>query len=252
MSPPLRVHHHRIAKVITLHRPEKRNAMNLAMVEAILAELQQTTARVLVFQGEGRHFCAGGDVSDMANADGPAAIASTNRRFGELLHRVASYPGAVLCLCDGAVMGGGLGLACVADVTISTDRAQFGMPEVRLGLPPAQIAPFVARRMGRAAALRLAITGGTLSALDAMELGIVQQLVSPVELPVALDPFLSTMQGCEPQAVAATKGLFATEDPGPLLDEAAYTFARHASGAAARAGFKAFLSKSSPPWAEES
>ena len=112
---------------VTLHRPDKRNAMSLAMVDELEAALDHVEAagtRIVVFRGSNGNFCSGGDISDMAAASaqpvsGVDPIATMNRRFGDLLQRVDACPAAVIAVCEGAVMGGGFGLACVADVTLA-------------------------------------------------------------------------------------------------------------------------------------
>ena len=155
---------------VTLNRPEARNAMSLVMVRE-LGDLFATIesrrdVRAVVLRGAGGHFCAGGDVKDMAaarvaepGADGKDPIAAVNAQFGELVDRVNRAPQVVIAVLEGSVLGGGLGLACVADVALALASASFGLPETGLGLPPAQIAPFLVQRLGFSEARRLAVTG---------------------------------------------------------------------------------------------
>jgi isohexenylglutaconyl-CoA hydratase len=241
---------------VTLNRPERRNAMSLAMVdelEAVLADLGG--ARVLVLRGAGGHFCAGGDVSDMASASAAPVtdtdpIATMNRRFGRMLQAFEQVPAAVVAVCEGGVMGGGFGLACVADVTLAVEGARFRLPETSLGLSPAQIAPFVVRRVGLAQARRLAVTGATLGAAEAVALGVAHERVEgdPDEVVARV---VGQVLRCEPGAVAATKRLVLAVGTRPLdelLDEAAADFARLARRPEAQQGFAAFLAKAPPPW----
>src|SRR4029079_5328179 len=126
--------------------------------------------RVMVLRGTGGHFCAGGDIKDMAKArmstlkaGEPDPVGAVKRAFGRAITKVDRAPQAVVAVLEGAVLGGGFGLACVADVAIAHAGANFGLPETSLGLPPAQIAPFLVRRLGLSQARRLAVTGARLS-----------------------------------------------------------------------------------------
>ena len=149
---------------ITLNRPECRNAMSLQMVSelrAVLAAVRDDRqVRALVLGGAGGHFCAGGDLKDMANAraQGADAYRELNRAFGALLEEAQNAPQVLICVLQGAVLGGGFGLACVSDIALADDQAQFGLPETSLGLLPAQIAPFVVQRIGLTQTRRLALT----------------------------------------------------------------------------------------------
>ncbi len=246
---------------VTFNRPDKRNAMSLAMVdalEAVLAPVQPGAGvRVVVLRGAGGHFCSGGDIADMqraaaaSTADGSDAIAALNRRFGARLERLDRLPAAVVAACEGAVMGGGFGIACVADVTLAVDGARFRLPETSLGITPAQIAPFIVQRLGLSQARRLAVTGATLDAPEAVRLGLAHELVDPNE---ALDSVLGQVRRCEPGAVAETKAIMrrvGTAPLGDILDAAAVDFAARARSETAQAGMMARLSRQPAPWAVE-
>lgn len=237
---------------LTLARPERRNALSLAMVDQLLEALEDhADARVVVLRGKGGHFCAGGDIADMqkAAAGGLEGIAAMNRRFGDALERFDAAPQPIVAVCEGAVMGGGFGLACVADVTLAGPTARFRLPETQLGISPAQIAPFVVQRIGLPAARRLAVTGETLGADRAQQYGLAEAVE---DVDAALLALLARMRRCEPGAVRATKALVRrsqTVDRSQLLDEAALDFARLATRPEASQGMAAFLSKQDPPWA---
>jgi len=247
---------------LTLHRPQRRNAMNRPMVEAILSAFTalDPAVRVVVLRGEGGHFCAGGDIAEMAGTLGqqPGAggdpLAALNRRFGVMLQAVESSHAAVIAVCEGGVMGGGFGLACVADVTLAVDGARFRLPETGLGITPAQIAPFVVRRLGLSQARRLAVTGKQLDAAAAVALGLAHERVAADRAEDALAETVAAILKCEPSAVAATKALMLRAAPlelSALLDQAAAEFAALARGPAAMGGFQAFLQRKAPPWVEE-
>ena len=170
---------------LTLNRPEVRNAMSLAMVlelrEALAAAEADSEIRAIVLRGAGGHFCAGADISDMAGARmklaaDPDAIVKINAAFGELCIAFANTGRAVVAVLEGTVMGGGFGLACVADVAIAGTSAMFRLPETSLGVVPAQIAPLLVERLGYSEAKRLAVTGGRIDAQGALDLRLVHQV----------------------------------------------------------------------------
>lgn len=238
--------------------------MNGPMVDALLETFSALEpggdVRAVVIRGTEGHFCAGGDVSEMAGAlmqppsDGVDPLFVFNRRFGEMLQAVDASPAVVVAVCEGGVMGGGFGLACVADVTLAVEGARFRLPETGLGITPAQIAPFVVRRLGLSQARRLAVTGSALSAEQAVTLGLAHAYASAEDVDAWLAETLSAIRKCEPLAVAYTKQLMSAAAPldlGALLDRAATDFATVARGPTAVAGFQAFMQRKPPPWAEE-
>jgi isohexenylglutaconyl-CoA hydratase len=249
---------------LVLARPEVRNAMSLAMVselEAVFDAIRERRdVRAVVLRGSGGHFCAGGDVKDMAGArarpakgDQPDALEVTNRRFGELITKVDRAPQAVVAVLEGAVLGGGMGLACVADVAIARTDARFGLPETGLGIPPAQIAPFLVRRLRLSQARRLAVTGGRFDGREAARIGLVHVLVDDdAALDVALAEVLGQIGRCAPGAIASTKHLMlqvGTVELERVLDEGARRFAEAARGSEGIEGMTASLQKREPSWA---
>ena len=254
---------------VTLNRPESRNAMSLHMV----TELQQvllaaeatagtpSAVRVVVLRGAGGHFCAGADLKDMAGArmrslqkaeGAPAPIAEVNAEFGRLCVAYAQTPLAVVAVLEGTVMGGGVGLACVADVAIASDTAVFRLPETSLGVVPAQIAPFLVERLGYSQAKRLAVTGGRLDAATALALGLVHEVTSADGLQTAFDKVLLDILACAPAALAATKALMQRARFAPaheLVADAAAVFAQSAQGSEGIEGMTAFIQKRKPQWA---
>ena len=255
---------------LTLNRPEARNAMSLQMVAELRQVLRDAEAtagkpdavRVLVLRGAGGHFCAGADLKDMAGARmramqaaGTGAtdpIAEVNAEFGELCVAYARTPLAVVAVLEGTVMGGGFGLACVADVAIASDTANFRLPETSLGVVPAQIAPFLVERLGYSQAKRLAVTGRRLDAAAALRLGLVHEVVSSDLIVPALDKVLADILACAPGALAATKGLMSLarlQEPQTLVQHAAAIFSQAAQGAEGIEGMTAFMQKRKPGWA---
>jgi len=246
---------------VTLNRPQVRNAMSRAMV-AELAHVfarasDDATLRCVVLRGAGGHFCAGGDLSGFA-AQGAAAatadqVATSNRGFGSLLSRIETMPQAVVALVQGSVLAGGFGLASVADIVIAQDGATFGMTEAAIGLVPAQIAPFVARRIGSAWARTLIVSALRIDAAQAERIGFVQfRVADAAALEEMAEQVLGQIERCGAQAIAASKRILATLDEQALpavLDQASQAFAAALLGDEGREGIAAFLEKRAPRWA---
>lgn len=246
---------------VTLNRPDSRNAMSLAMVgelRAVLAAVRDDlSVRAIVLRGAGGHFCAGGDIKDMASAraSGADAYRALNRAFGSLLEEAQHTPQVLIAVLEGAVLGGGFGLACVSDIAICHQDAKFGLPETTLGILPAQIAPFVVKRIGLTQTRRLALTAARFNGREAERLGLVHFSEANGEaIDARLHQVLSQVRNCAPQANAATKALLlASQDEalGPLLDRAASQFAAAVTGAEGIEGTMAFVQKRAPKWAAE-
>jgi isohexenylglutaconyl-CoA hydratase len=251
---------------VTLDRPDSRNAMSLVMVgelRAVLAAVQgDLSVRAIVLRGAGGHFCAGGDIKDMAAAraraqgEGSAdAYRALNRAFGSLLEEAQHTPQVLIAVLQGAVLGGGFGLACVSDIAIARQDARFGLPETTLGILPAQIAPFVVGRIGLTQARRLALTAARFDGVEAERLGLVHFSEPDDEaLEARLQQVLGQVRQCAPQANAQTKALLlATESQAldSLLDSAAEQFAAAVTGIEGIEGTLAFMQKRAPKWAAE-
>lgn len=252
---------------VTFNRPAQRNALTLNMLDALMWLLdrieQDEKCRLLILRGAGDHFCAGGDLSDLLNAakayeqGDTQAFYAINRRFGELLLRLSRLPAIVISLVQGAVMGGGLGIAAVSDLVIAQPSACFAMPEVSLGLPPAQIAPFVSARIGTIKARQLALLGQKVDANLAQTLGLADRLVhTDEETNAQLDQFCTSIQQASPAALRSTKKLFFQQSPlSPQqweanLDAAAEAFSFAITQGDGPEGSRAFLQKRKPQWAQ--
>ncbi len=248
---------------ITLDRPEARNAMNVAMARELEAAFAAASAdpsiSAVVLRGAGKHFCAGGDLKDMTDALDPPppgkedALFRVNRRFGDLLSQVDRAPQVVISVVHGAARGGGFGLVCVSDIVIARADASFAMPETGLGLPPAQILPFVAMRLGRHRARRMALTGRPMSGEEAGELGLAHYVCAEESATeAALKEVLKQVRERGPTAIAQAKGLINRVGRVPLsllLDEGAQLVAESSRTGEGREGLDAFLEKRPPKWA---
>lgn len=247
----------------TLNDPASRNALSDAMVtslfEACLRARDDRELRVVVLTGASGSFCAGGSLASFASAIGqPLApgendpLIGLNRVYGDVLHALANLPQLLVCAVDGAAMGGGLGLVCCADHVIATERSMFAAPEVTIGLPPAQIAPYVWRRLGDRTAREWLLSGRHWHAVEARDAGLVTDLVADGALEDALLDTLRRYSAAAPGALAATKHLLARlQAPLPdLRDEAAIAFAAALRGREAAQGLSAFSRRQPPPWSD--
>jgi isohexenylglutaconyl-CoA hydratase len=244
---------------VTMNRPEARNALSPVMVRELTEVFLQTRddaeVRAVVLTGAGGTFCAGGDLKGMeTRADSKEATAASNRRFGALLELADALPKAVIALIEGAAMGGGVGLVAIADWAIAERNAQIGTPEVTVGLVPAQIAPFLAARIGYTHARRMVSFGLRLGAEEALRVGLVHELADGHDdLLTRGVAAVNQVLRCAPRAVAETKQLVRAslrEPLGSTLDAASHTFAVALAGEA-REGIRAFVEKRKPAWAKK-
>ncbi|MBI1392132.1 MAG: enoyl-CoA hydratase/isomerase family protein [Alphaproteobacteria bacterium] len=253
------------ALFITLDRPQAKNALTAEMVSGLseLADalIAETEVRVVVLRGAGATFCAGGDVKDFAKqmmAPDPAPgerdpVRDANRAFGTLLQKLDAIPQVFVSVVEGAAFGGAMGFLSVSDVVIAAEGARYSLSEATLGIPPAQIGPFVVRKIGLFNARRLALTGARFENDTALSVGLIDERVSAADIELALKNWLNDVGRCDPAAVAATKALMnraaATIDDAQL-DAAADDFVRCLRGQG-RAGAMAFAARQAPPWVED-
>jgi isohexenylglutaconyl-CoA hydratase len=250
-------------RTVTLNRPDRRNAMSLEMVRELRGVLTDSEAdphcRILVLRGSQGHFCSGGDVADMADAQARTVegnddpVAELSSQFGRLCVAYSHSKLALVAVLEGTVSGGGFGLACVADVALATPSAVFRLPETMRGLVPAQIAPYLIERLGYSEAKRIAVTGQAITADDALRIGLVHGVHAAGEaMDTALTATLGHILSCAPGALSATKALFLharSAPPEKMIEEAALVFARAFNSPEGQEGTRAFLEKRSPSWA---
>jgi methylglutaconyl-CoA hydratase len=244
---------------IRLARPAQHNAFDPAM----LAELRQALStlaadgavRVLALAGDGRSFCAGADLAHtraMAAAGHDANVQDA-LALADTLELLRSCPKPVLARVHGAALGGGAGLVACADIAVAALDTRFAFSEVRMGLVPAVIAPFVLDKVAVAAARELFLTGERFDAARAREIGLVQHVVPPEELDAAVAERLQALLAGAPGAQAAAKGLIARVQARSetLRDDTARLNAERRASAEGQEGMAAFLEKRPPDWATE-
>lgn len=256
VTPHLRLERDGPVLRVWFNRPDVRNALTGDMVDGLQATFaairDDRSVRVVVLRGAGGTFCAGGDIKSMQTASVEAMTAS-NRSFGALLQTIDEAPQATLAVIEGAAIGGGIGFASVADITIAMHDAQFAMTEVMLGLVPAAISPFVVRRIGLTAARRFAVSGARLDGNQARAVGFAHEVASsPTDLDARTAAAIDQILKCAPGAVAETKRLMlraaTATSMTELLNQAAASFANAVVSTEGREGTAAFSAKRKPSW----
>jgi methylglutaconyl-CoA hydratase len=247
---------------VTLNRPEKHNAFD----EHVIADLTSafwklgttSSLRAVVLRAAGRNFCAGADIAWMKRTAGFSQ--SENLRDAEALAKMFklmdALPVPVIGRVQGAALGGGCGLVCCCDVALASTDATFAFSEVRLGIIPATISPYVLRAIGPRAARRWLLTGERFGAQRALEMGLIHEIVDEAGLDHVVDTMLEAVLKSGPAAVRAAKQLIRDIQHQPVTDDLIGTtckrIAEIRSSPEGREGLAAFLEKRLPAWARES
>lgn len=236
---------------ITLNTPENRNALSAGMsadLTAVLMAVRDDRAvRGITLRGNGGVFCAGGDLKGFSGGD--ADILAMSKGGGALFALVVSMPQVVVALVEGAAVAGGLGLACCADIVVTTKGVKYALTETRLGIVAAQIAPYVAARTGLVTAKRLMLTGSLFSGEEAQAYGIAD-FVSDDLVGKETEIRKQVLQ-CAPGANALTKDLLSKLGADDFTELAAQTFLTALQSDEGREGLTAFMQKRKPKWADK-
>jgi len=194
---------------LTLNRPDKRNALSIDLLEALLARVDslagEDEVNACVVTGAGPTFCAGMDLKAVINV--PGAPERLLGLIAELTIRLRNLPMVTVARVNGAAIGGGCGLMGVCDLQVSHPDAKLGYPEVDLGVCPGVVAPWMVNLVGPAKARRILLQGGTMSGLRAHELGMISHCVPKEELDTTVDEITGRLAKAGPHALRATKGL---------------------------------------------
>ncbi len=245
---------------LTLDREESRNALSAEMVrlltEALTALAGDASVRIVKLTGAGDVFCAGADIGEM-RASGAASIAQNeadSRRFALMLECLERQPQPTVAVVNGAAYGGAIGLIAACDVAISGTSARFALSEVRLGLIPAMISPYVIRAIGTRQAHRWFLTGEAMDAATALRIGLVHEAVDDASLSEATATVVSALLAGGPKAQAEIKHLLhrvtgrsSAGDESMIIDTTRW-IARVRAGDEAREGLTAFLERRKPGW----
>jgi methylglutaconyl-CoA hydratase len=246
---------------VTLDRPDVHNAFNDELVQQItdaFADLgRRDDIRVIILGGNGKSFCAGADLNWMKRMVQYSTEQNLEdaRALGRMFLAIAKCPKPVIARVHGAALGGGAGLVAACDIGIAIESAQFGFTEVKVGIIPAIISPFVIAKIGPGRAREFFITGERFLAPVAMSLGLIQHVVShEMALDALVDSKISQILTSSPCAVAAAKELVfgvTAQSLENAIEFAAQAIARSRAGAEGQAGMKAFLERQKPPWIEK-
>lgn len=242
---------------VTLNRPEVHNAFNEGMIGDLKDAFEdlgrQDGIRVIVLSGTGRSFSAGADLNWMQRAAEQDTEMNRDdaRTLAHMFETIDACPKPVIGLVHGGVFGGGVGLAACCDVVIAAPGTQFGLTEVRLGLIPAVISPFVLAKTGMAAARRYMLSGERFDAAEALRIGLVHEVAEDIE--AAALPIITAFLEAATGAVADIKDLLADLDhrgkrAGGIADLTAGRIAERRASDEGKEGVAAFLGKRKPVW----
>ena len=251
---PLTIQVVRLANVdyVTLFRPEVRNAFNEHLIAEMTRWAERAAAdrelRAVVINGAGPTFCAGADLAWMAKMAGYSREDNLRdaRAAATMFAAIDKLPVPVIAQIHGAALGGGAGLAAVADIAVAAEDTTFGFTEVKLGLIPAVIAPYVVAKIGQSAARELFMTGWRFDADHAKAIGLVHAVVQPGDLQQTVNKYLNELAKNGPEAMAAAKALLrqianlSIAEAAPITAEA---IAERRVSAEAQKLMKAFLKK---------
>jgi methylglutaconyl-CoA hydratase len=242
---------------VTMRRADARNSINTQLVQDLLAAFAElrpdTRLHAVVLTGDGPAFSAGADLNMMK-----AAAAFTEEQnlkdaltMAGLFSAINSFPCPVIARVNGAAMGGGLGMVAVCDIVVAVETAQLSFSEVRLGIAPAVISPYVLRKIGESQARMLFVTGEVFSAAYAKEIGLVHIVTTPEELDAAVEKKVNELLRAAPLAMRACKALALNVGRMDAADASHYTaetIARLRVSEEGQEGLHAFLEKRKPAW----
>jgi len=242
---------------VRLNRPDLRNALDDETIRELTAWAEaaagDATIRAAVLTGTGRIFCAGADLAWMARAAAfshPENVRDA-RAGARLFGLLDALPFPVIGRVQGAAMGGGAGLAAVCDIVVADEGTTFGFTEVKLGIIPAMISPYVVAKIGRSAARELFLSGRRFDAAHAKAIGLVHAVVPASDLDATVDSYLNDVLAAGPEAIAAAKALIRRvwkADPAEVAEMTAHAIAERRVSEEGHEGLTAFLEKRRARW----
>ncbi len=246
---------------LTLNRPALHNAFDDRLIADLIQELHELQAdpqvRVIVLAAAGKSFSAGADLNwmrRMAEYSWEQNMADA-MALAELMHTLNTLPKPTLAKVQGPAYGGGVGLVACCDIAVAAETAVFSLTEVRLGLIPAVISPYVIDAIGERQARRYFLTGEPFNAQEARRIGLVHEVVAPEALDEAVAKLLAVIAGNGPAAMGAAKELIHTVSRGSvdivMIEETARRIANIRTSPEGREGLSAFLNKRQPNWRQD-
>jgi methylglutaconyl-CoA hydratase len=244
--------------LVWLNRPDVRNAFNETMIAEITAAFRtldaDTGVRAIILAGQGKAFCAGADLNWMKKMAGYSYEQNYEDALGlaNMLHTIHTVKKPTLARVHGAAFAGGMGLVAACDIAVAGHSAEFCLSEVKLGLVPATISPYVIAAMGERAAYRYMLTAEPFPAAEAYRIGFVQEIAQDGELDGVINQILGHLVGGSPAAHASTKDLLravAGQRLGPdLIKDTATRIAAARASDEGKEGIRSFLEKRKPAW----
>jgi len=248
-----------VARII-FNRPEVHNAFNAVMIRELTSALEEIKnreeIRVLILTGQGKSFCAGADLNWMREIINYSFEENLreSRELAELIYQLDGLPLPTIARINGATIGGGNGFHAACDIAIASEEAIFSLSEVKIGLIPAVISPYVVRRIGESRARQYFLTGERISAKRAEEIGLVHRVVPTSSLDEAVDETIKMLLSSGPQAIRRSKEII-RKVPLMSLEEAKEYTARIIAelriSPEGQEGMAAFLEKRKPKWAQQ-
>jgi methylglutaconyl-CoA hydratase len=246
--------------LITLNRPEKRNAISMALIHELMAafaELERSDARVVIITGAGKSFCAGMDLDELKSLTGRSREDSQrdSETMARLFRGVYDFPKPLIAAVNGPAIAGGCGIATLCDFTLASTEAKFGYTEVRIGFLPAIVSTFLLRQIGEKHARDLLMTGRIITAEEAARIGLINEVLAPESLISRAYELAAQLIENSPTSLTATKRLlnsFAVDDLNADIQAAVDANADIRSTADFREGVTSFLEKRKPQWKENS
>ncbi|WP_127560889.1 crotonase/enoyl-CoA hydratase family protein [Nioella ostreopsis] len=243
--------------VLMLDMPERHNALAPQMIAELTEAAERLGAdpavRVVVLTGNGKTFCAGGDLAWMKDqmAAGAATRAREARKLAAMLGALDRMPKPLIGRVQGQAFGGGIGMMSVCDVAVGVEGAKFGLTETRLGLIPATIGPYVVARMGASRARRVFMSARIFGAAEAVDLGLLAKAVTAEDLDAAVEAEVAPYLACAPGAVAKAKALVAALEPrvnDAVVDMTIAALVDAWESEEGPEGVSAFFEKRKPSW----
>jgi len=239
---------------ISLNRPDVRNAFDDMLISELTEAFGTIDARVVVLTGEGKVFCAGGDLNWMQQSIGYSEQQNLDdaRKLAEMFRAIDECPCPVIGRVQGAAFGGGVGLAAVCDIVVADENAKFCFSEVKLGLAPAVISSFALRKIGMSAARRYFLSAEIIDADTAKVIGLAHEVVPLDQMDAAISKLADSLMQAGPEAVREAKSLLRTLldiSHRDALEVSAEAIARLRVSPEGQEGVIAFLEKRKPSWA---
>jgi len=241
------------------NRPGVHNAFNSTMIGELDDAVEKIKAddsiRVVVFSGKGKSFCAGADINWMREIIHYSYEQNLEEslQLAELLHKIFILPKPTVAMVNGTAIGGGNGFLSACDIAIASSEAKFGLSEVKIGLVPAAISPYVIRKIGESKAREYFLTGRRMSAQKALEIGLLNEVVAPGELENTVEDIIKLLLTSGPEALASCKELI-TKVPHMSFEEAKEFTARMIANLRVsdegQEGMAAYLEKRKPAWSK--